>query len=81
MEPTADHVDHRHRQDSGLSPLRCCHSGMPRLIPAARATAIDTAKVAFEPSLDLFGVPSSSMSSASTASWSYGSALVSWAAR
>ena len=42
---------------------------MPSSSAAARATAIDTASVAFAPSFDLFGVPSSAFIVSSRKTW------------
>jgi len=40
---------------------------------AARAVAIETARMAFAPSFSLFGVPSSSIITRSTSAWSVAS--------
>jgi hypothetical protein len=43
------------------SPASDCHSGTPRETAAARATASETARIAFAPSRPLFSVPSRSI--------------------
>ena len=51
-------------------PPRYWYSGTPCAAAAAWAAAIDTASVALAPSLDLLGVPSSSIRRSSSAAWS-----------
>ena len=53
-----------------LNPPRYWYKGISRAAAAAFATAIETPRIAFAPSLALFGVPSSSIMALSTATWS-----------
>ena len=53
-----------------FTPPRYWKSGRPTDSAAALATAIDTPRIAFAPSLPLFGVPSSSMRVLSRPTWS-----------
>ena len=56
-----------------LSPPRYRHSGWRSSAADAWAAASDTARIAFAPSRDLFGVPSREISIRSSAAWALAS--------
>ena len=65
-----DDVRHRHRQLAGVGAADVAVQRQVVAIAAALATARDTPRMAFAPSLDLFSVPSSSISRLSIRRWS-----------
>ena len=64
VQPSRQDIHHRYRQGRG-GPERPPQRLIPEAIAAARATAQDTASIAFAPSRDLSGVPSGSIIRAS----------------
>ena len=61
MQPTADDVDHRHRQRDRLPAGKAAPERDPVASGGARATVRETARIALAPSRDLSRVPSSSI--------------------
>ena len=67
VHAAVEDVHHRHRQRCARSLRRCSEYSVSSVDSAAAlAAASDTPRIAFAPSLDLFGVPSSAISAESS---------------
>ena len=61
MKATGENIYHRNRYSRLAVDSSVFHNGSPRSRPDARMQAQETASIAFAPSRDLSGVPSSSI--------------------
>ena len=73
VHAAVDHVHHRHRQRRRVLAAEVAEERGPASAAAAFALASETPRIAFAPRRPLFGVPSSSISRRSSASWSVAS--------